>query len=185
MDPMPEAPQAAVQPDPNEALKAELAKLINAVKSGASWFYWIAGLSLINTAMQFFESETAFVLGLGITQVADAIAATVAEPGTSAASVLRMVAIAFDLFAAGLFIFFGWQANQHKSWAFLTGMGLFLADTLLFLIVQDWLGLGFHALALFFIFGGYSALRKLNQELARLKLQGAAGGPVPEAVTGG
>jgi hypothetical protein len=40
---------------------------------------------------------------------------------------------------------------------------LYALDGLLFLLVQDWLSLAFHAFALFCIFGGHSALKRLRQ----------------------
>src|SRR5216117_2936789 len=49
----------AAQADP-----AAMAQL----KSGASWFYWIAGLSLINSIVAFTGGQWAFLFGLGITQ---------------------------------------------------------------------------------------------------------------------
>jgi hypothetical protein len=40
-------------------------------------------------------------------------------------------------------------------------MGLFALDGAIFLLVQDWVGVGFHAFALFMILRGYSAARQL------------------------
>src|SRR5437016_14082822 len=37
------------------------------LKSGGSWFYWIAGLSLINSAIALSGSGMRFILGLGVT----------------------------------------------------------------------------------------------------------------------
>lgn len=41
-------------------------------------------------------------------------------------------------------------------------MVLYLLDGLLFLLVQDWLSLGFHGFALYSMFHGYTALRRLK-----------------------
>jgi hypothetical protein len=41
-------------------------------------------------------------------------------------------------------------------------MACYVADALIFLLVQDWLSIGFHLFALFFIFGGYTSLKKLK-----------------------
>jgi hypothetical protein len=35
-------------------------------------------------------------------------------------------------------------------------------DGIIFVLAQDWLGVGFHALILFFLFRGLSALRQLR-----------------------
>jgi hypothetical protein len=41
-------------------------------------------------------------------------------------------------------------------------MVLYTLDGMIFLLGPDWLALGFHAFALFCIFNGYRALRRLN-----------------------
>ena len=40
-------------------------------RAGSQWFYWIAALTLINTAGSVFGSSWGFVVGLGITQVVE------------------------------------------------------------------------------------------------------------------
>jgi len=145
-------PSPVVTPD----LVPELAQMEHRIKSGASWFYWIAGLSLINSVVALSGSNWGFVLGLGITQVIDALAKAVGSAGVA-------VAIVLDVIVAGVFVLFGVYANRKQSWSFLVGMVLYGLDGLLFLIGGDLLGLGFHTFALFCIFGGYSALRKLQE----------------------
>ena len=54
-------PSAAATTGPADA--AAVAQL----KSGASWFYWIAGLSLINSIAAVSGGSWRFILGLGIT----------------------------------------------------------------------------------------------------------------------
>jgi len=139
-------------------------KLLKTLVSGAHWFYWIAGLSLLNSVIQAFESDRSFVVGLGITQVFDALASVVAkEAGAgSAGIVLRGIALLLDVCVAGVFVLLGWQASKRRRWAFVTGMVLYFLDALIFLLVGDWLSLAFHAFALFGIWAGYSSLRKLD-----------------------
>jgi hypothetical protein len=51
---------------------------------GAQWFYWIAGLSLVNALSAAFGSQWGFIIGLGITQVVSAVVqAAAAEGGAS------------------------------------------------------------------------------------------------------
>lgn len=138
----------------------EPAKLESQLASGANWFFWIAGLSLINSIVLLSGGQWSFVVGLGITQVADAIgAAVVQEVGGGVG--LRTAVFAFDAFVAGVFVLFGVLARKRHTWAIATGMVLYAADGLLFLLVADWLSLGFHAFALFGLFGGLTASRKL------------------------
>ncbi|HLP78993.1 MAG TPA: DUF4339 domain-containing protein [Candidatus Paceibacterota bacterium] len=137
---------AAVAADPATAAK---------LKSGASWFYWIAGLSLINSIVAFTGSSWRFILGLGITQIFDAIGAEFGGAG-------HAIVLVLDLLAAGVFILFGVFANKRHLWAFIVGMVLFGLDTIVFLIGTDWLGVGFHAFALFCLFRGFQACRELK-----------------------
>src|SRR3989441_3490956 len=65
-------------------------------RNGAQWFYWIAGLSLINAAIAFAGQEWRFILGLGVTQVVQELAkagggGTKAGPGGGGRVVLFVV----------------------------------------------------------------------------------------------
>ena len=136
----------------------------NGVRSGANWFYWIAGMSAINSIVSAFQGEWGFVVGLGATQLIDGIAAAIIEEtdgGTG--TTITAVALVLDLVVASVFVLFGILANKRMGWAFIVGMTIYLFDGLLFLLVQDWLSLGFHAFALFCIYAGYAALKKLEQ----------------------
>lgn len=131
------------------------------VKSGASWFYWIAGLSIVNTLIANFGGEMSFIVGLGITQVIDALFMGIFGEAVGMVRTIGLgVMIAFDLFFAGLFIFFGVRASQGKRWAFLVGMFLYTLDSLVYFMVQDWFGFGFHVFALVMIFIGFRAIGK-------------------------
>jgi len=48
-------------------------KLENQVRSGASWFFWIAGLSVINAVILLAGGSWNFLIGLGITQFVSAL----------------------------------------------------------------------------------------------------------------
>ena len=101
---------------------AERAKVFHA---GANWFFWIAGLSVVNSLVVVFEGEWSFIIGLGITQIVDAIAMVIADEASgSAATIIKFVAFAFNAFVALLFVMFGWFARKRQSWAFLVGITL-------------------------------------------------------------
>jgi hypothetical protein len=122
------------------------------VRSGASWFYWIAALSLINSIAAFSGSSWRFIIGLGITQLLDEIGASIPSGG-------KAVVLVLDVLAAGMFVGFGWFAQKGHLWAFLVGMIVFALDGLVFLLAQDWLGVGFHVFILYFLFRGFNACR--------------------------
>lgn len=129
------------------------------IKSGADWFFWIAGLSLVNSFIALSGKGMAFVLGLGITQVIDGVANSM---GGSAGMI---VAVILDLLVAGMFIMFGVFGRKHHTWSFIAGMILYAFDALIFLAGAGWLSLGFHGFALFCIFTGLRA----NTELRALE----------------
>jgi hypothetical protein len=136
----------------------------NSMRSGANWFFWIAGLSAVNSIVNAFHGEWGFVVGLGGTQLIDGIAAALIEESEGATgTTITAVALVLNLIVASVFVLFGVLANKRFGWAFILGMVIYLLDGLLFLLVQDWLSLGFHAFALFCIYAGYASLKKLEQ----------------------
>ena len=48
-------------------------------KSGADWFFWIAGLSIINSIILLAGGQWSFIVGLGITQIIDTIGLEIAK----------------------------------------------------------------------------------------------------------
>ena len=72
------------------------------------------------------------------------------------------MAVVLDLLAAAVFVLFGVFANKRHTWSFVVGMALYALDGLIYLIGQEWLGVGFHAFALFCLFRGFKACRALN-----------------------
>lgn len=158
------ASDKAISLESTSEAQAEIENQSQALRSGANWFYWIAGLSIVNSLVQLFQGEWGFVIGLGITQAFDGFAASFSEGvEPNIALIIRGFALVMDILVALVFVFFGWMAGKKKGWAFVTGMILYLLDGAIFLLVQDWLSIGFHGFALFCIFGGYSALKRLKE----------------------
>lgn len=124
----------------NSALEQRLAR-------SANWFYWIAGLSLVNV----FAASTnyQFVLGSGAVEAAPAFGMT--------------AAIAIDACVIGGFAVLGYLAARRHTWAFVLGMVLYALDGLIFLFAQDWLAAAFHAFVLYVLFLGAQASIALNR----------------------
>jgi hypothetical protein len=149
---------AAPAPDTNnlafQKLRAE-----QMVKSGAGWFLWIAGLSVVNSIIGMAGGGVHFIVGLGITQVVDAVAHGVGSAGI----VLDLI---INGFVAGVFVMFWNFAKKGQSWAFYVGMGIYAMDALLLLSFKDIFSVAFHAYALFRIYNGLKAapvFQKLEQ----------------------
>ena len=152
------------QPAAPAAPYVDLEAVEKKLHRGANWFFWIAGLSLANTGMALGGSDRSFVLGLAVTQVADAFAKVMVERGGPPS--LHHVAVGFDVLVAGLFVGAGLLARRRVAWVYAAGMALYLLDAALCGVFQDWMSLGFHALALFYLWSGFSALRTLRAATA-------------------
>ncbi len=140
--------------------QAQAAAIRHQLESGANWFYWIAGLSLVNVVLAISGSNTTFVIGLGIAQITTAMAVAVQAESGMGGAVKGLWAASFLLAAAMAAC--GWFARKPSSAAFIGGMVVFGLDTLIFLSAQSWLGVAFHGLALFYLWQGFSAGRQLK-----------------------
>jgi hypothetical protein len=132
------------------------------MRGGANWFFWIAGLSVANTAILLMEGDRHFVVGLGITQLVNAIALEIAKQAPETATAGKVVALVVTLLASAVVTAFAFGARRGMAWLFILGMILYFFDGLLFILFGDWLSLGFHLFALWGIFGGLRAARELN-----------------------
>jgi hypothetical protein len=135
------APQAAAQ---------ELQTLAGSSARGGRWFYWVAGLSLVNTAMMLGKTGTYFVIGLALPIIASSLAQDAQGAGKAAA--LGVAAI-----AAGIFAALGYFATRQALWAFIVGIVLYAIDGAVFLALHDLMSAAFHALVLLGLIAGARA----------------------------
>ena len=163
---MSEIPEAMNQEEV-QAITERLGKE-RAHQSGSGWFYWIAGLSLINSVVAWTGSSWNFLAGLGVTQVADGFSAGLATGGGPVASFAKILSIALDLGVMAFFIGLGRYARKRHTWAYVLGLALYTLDALILLPFQAWLGFAFHLWALFGIWGGYQACRWLRTQEATI-----------------
>ena len=148
-----------LSPEPEqEKIIADDQELQTRVKSGANWFYWIAGLSLVNSLIFFFGGNWSFFAGLGITQIIDVIVDQISPRGDF--SFVKIIALIVDFVIAAIFLLCGLWSNKREVWAFVTGMVLYLLDGLLLLILGAYLPAAFHVFVLFMIYRGFSAARQ-------------------------
>ncbi|HEY7540615.1 MAG TPA: hypothetical protein VIF11_10770 [Methylomirabilota bacterium] len=151
------SPGPLVEPSPKGPTGEARQALERQRRSGGQWFYWIAGLSLVNAAIGFAGGEWRFVLGLGTTQVVQ----EVAQAGSAS-----MQAGLVGLTVVACFAILGQRAVLGHGWAFVLGMTLYALDGGVFLLIRDWAGAGFHAFALLMITRGYVASRRLSAPAA-------------------
>jgi len=127
-------------------------------KSGANWFYWLAGLSIVTSLIAIAGGGVQFIFSLGITQLIDGVAAGLStELGNGA----KVVALVLNLIIVGVFVLFGWLAHRKQLWAYITGTVIFLLDGLLSLALVEIISVLAHAVVLFFLIRGIIAGREL------------------------
>ena len=158
---------SGLAPAPNrDEIVAQKMRALQIVGAGASWFIWIAGLSLVNSAIGLGGGNVHFIVGLGISQLVDAVA----HQAGSAGIVLDLI---INGIVAGVFVLFWYFGKKGQKWAFLTGMVLYAADGLLLITFHDYLSVAFHAYALFRIHNGFKGLSAVNHLQAALEPAGA------------
>ncbi|MGA9398952.1 MAG: hypothetical protein WBV22_11915 [Anaerolineaceae bacterium] len=149
-----------VQPSQNDIVKYNLERQL---KSSASWFYWIAALSVINWIAGAFNIDYSFVIGLGATQMIDGITdSLIKQMGSGSAMVLSVIALLGTMSVAGIYALFGYFGSKRATWPFVVGSILYILDALLFLWAGDYLPLIFHAWALFSLLRGPGIIKKLR-----------------------
>jgi hypothetical protein len=146
-------------------------------KNGAAWFYWIAVLSLINTALVFSKSGITFALGLTVTMIADLMAARAAFKPNGEMTVIA-AAVVFDAVILALFALCGRLSQRRFLWIYALGMLLYLLDGLLCLLIGMKGGLRMslliHGYALWNMWSGFSAYRQLNELERQMMTMGVA-----------
>jgi len=60
----------------------------------------------------------------------------------------------------------GLYGMRGKAWAFYLGLFVYILDALIYVWAQDWMSVGFHALAIFFIVKGVMSLRQTMPPVA-------------------
>ncbi|HEX6717058.1 MAG TPA: hypothetical protein VF088_08095 [Pyrinomonadaceae bacterium] len=152
------------------------AQLRQSYKAGANWFYWIAGLTFVTSLIAFGGGGWRFLISLGSTQLIDGFGQVLANDLGTAAKVVGLV---LDLIVIGLFVLFGWLANQKHLWAYIVGMVAFTLDGLISLLFGDLIGVVAHAVVLYFLFRGFQAGRSLVSLEKAMAERAAAPQPEP------
>jgi GYF domain 2 len=129
--------------------------LVRRARSGARWFFWIAGLSVINAFTASSGTGVVFVVCLAITQFISGSAARMDSGGQGVGMVLVFL-------VAGLFALLGYFAWKRHTWSFIAGMVFYAADALLAVLFQAWMLVAFHAFVLFWLFLGLKATLELK-----------------------
>ena len=135
-------------------------KVIEQSQKAPGFFRLIAIFSLINTAINLFNANVNFVIGLASTMFIDVIIMGIKAEGSSLpANILTIAGISINIAITGVFFLIWWLAKKGSNASYITGMILYFCDGLLSLFFKDYIGVGFHAFFLFMLFGGYQFFR--------------------------
>jgi uncharacterized membrane protein len=134
----------------------------NQLKSGTGWFFWIAALSVINSAAYFAGSSISFLIGLGASELVASFAQAVADeldPGP--ATVIRAIGFGLTLVIAGLFALCGVLGRKRYRWPVAIGIVLYALDAVIYLVFGQWLSVFFHIFAVVGLWRGLAAINTL------------------------
>ena len=137
-------------------------RLESRARNGSGWFFWIAGLSLINSVIALSGATWTFLFGMAITQVIDGISIGIQHSaGLQGVNLVSLIALGLDVMVALVVGVFGYFARKGNQTVYIFGMALYALDAIVTLLFQDWLGFLFHLLALAGLWSGLAAMRKL------------------------
>jgi hypothetical protein len=148
------------QNQPEDRLYPDTQSLQN-MHRGANWFYWIAGLSLVNSVIFAAGGHLSFIVGLCYTQIIDAFSDAIVTGGGP--GFIRWLAVAFNVGIVLVFALIGYYSHRAFKAAFLIGITIYAVDALLWLFFGGWLEIAFHVYALVWIVRGFMASRHVSQ----------------------
>ena len=130
---------------------------------GSRWFYWIAGLSLVNTLLYYGGAPIRLAMGLGLTQLIDGIVGTIFPQ-------LYYLSLAIDVIIAAAFIGFGYLSGRGEISTFVVGLIVYCFDGLLYLGLMilghtpsGIVAIIWHGIAVYFLWKGLQAARELKR----------------------
>ena len=152
-------PMSNTPPQMDQAALAR-AQFTQQAKNGARNFYWIAGLSFLNSIITAFGGEFYLVMGLASTLFVDYFAVGLAQEMPEMTILFKVIAVVVSLVISGVLGFLGFLAGKGRRWAYVSGLIFYAIDTVIMFALQEWRGLLIH---LFFLWALFTGLRALNQ----------------------
>jgi hypothetical protein len=133
-------------------------QLLQRRATGGAWFYWIGGASILNSVLNAAGTQWGLAIGLGVTYLIDGLA-----EGLSNTVRTPIYAFIIDVAIASGFLLIGRAARRGNLTWYAIGIGLYLLDAVLFVVVQDFLGIAVHAIGIYGLVNGWRAARSLKQ----------------------
>ena len=133
-------------------------QLLQRRNNGGGWFYWIGGASILNSVLNAAGTQWGLAVGLGVTYLIDGLA-----EGLSNTVRTPIYAFIIDIAIASGFLLIGRAARRGNITWYAIGIGLYTLDGLLFVLVQDFLGIAVHAIGVYGLISGWRASRSLKR----------------------
>jgi len=144
---------------------ATISEYQSSVNKDAGWFFFIGGLSIINTVLIHTGAGLSFVVGLTITQFIDAFGIGMVQ-ATQTESAVQIIPIITSILSVGislLFLLFGWFGRKCMRIPFLIGIILYILDSLLLALFPSVLSIIFHIVAIIFLFRGWKTIGMIKE----------------------
>jgi hypothetical protein len=121
------------------------------VITGAGQFYWVAGLGVVDCMLYAINSSIAFPMGLAVTRLLTAL-------GRGMPIEMRALTGLAVLAFLGILALSAYYGRKGELWAFILGGSVYLFDTVLLLLLGDWLAAAIHGFFLYHMVRGLMAL---------------------------
>ena len=146
--------------------------LLRTFGSCMGWFYWIAGLSLVNTLLILSHAGWSFMFGLTATQFLDY---SWYNHFSEYILVDLILGIIMYIFILGSIALAGFLSKRKYLWAMWIGLIIVFLDGLLSFHVEYYWGAIFHVFIIIQIIRGYEALRRLHKDNKELPIKNQSG----------
>lgn len=159
-----EAAPVATPVQPTLTYQVGPQQLRQAMSNVGRLFFWIAGLSVLNTVLYLSHTNVMMLGGLGITLVVDVYG-----------KILHQQSLAFtvDLMMGCIFVAFGLAAGRGSRTVFVVGMAVYALDALVLLYFNDIFNVAWHAYFLVNLNKSLQYSDRLRAALATLKARAA------------
>jgi len=146
----------------------EQTKKESIIRGGTSWFLWIAILSMLNITLVIWHQNVSFLVGLGINY---AIIGVFNGIEKATGNNLMYLGFAATYLFSAFYIWIWSKSKKRNTKWYLTGMIIYVIDTLIFVLSKEWFSVAFHLWCLLMLYAGYNAL--LENKKANKTVQSA------------
>lgn len=147
-----------------EMVKNEHLRQKNMIRGGASWFLWIAILSILNIIALIANQNLQFIAGLGINYV---ILGVINGIQVVTGQNIMLIGYALAFLVSGSFVLIWKKSKKGNKAVYLTGLIIYALDTVIFIFTKEWFTVGFHVFAFIILISGYDALLTRIRESKR------------------